>query len=104
MNCDPIVFEHGDGTRHFLCARCGYKTKSTTRTRWVRDCPIGKQNSNNDGESIESGIESLLPAEDRVLLGGRIKQLLAAIGIPACDGCEARAAWLDRAHRWIIGE
>lgn len=43
----------------------------------------------------------LFPNEDPTLLGNRIKALTEAIGIPACGGCDARAAWLNKAHQWL---
>ena len=46
---------------------------------------------------------AVLPEEDRKLLGDRLADMLAAIGIPPCGGCEQRKQWLNAAHQWIAG-
>ncbi len=49
-----------------------------------------------------SEIAELFPGnEDPSLVGNRIKALIAAIGIPACGGCEARRQWMNKAHEWL---
>ncbi len=48
--------------------------------------------------------EELLPEADRKLLGDRVADLLAAIGIPECRGCGKRKEWLNKAHAWIMNQ
>lgn len=43
-----------------------------------------------------------LPEESRKLIGDRLAELFAAIGLPECGGCEKRKQWLNAAHRWLV--
>lgn len=75
------------------CARCGDVRGKPVRRNCTNPAPVAEQNERYAWE---------LPPEDRALLGDRIADLLAACGIPPCGGCDARKAWLNSAHRWII--
>lgn len=47
-------------------------------------------------------IATLLPElTDPTLIGNRIAALTSALGIPTCNGCNARRNWLNRAHEWL---
>lgn len=53
-------------------------------------------------DATQSAVESLPEESRRLLIGDRIKQLTDALGIPQCNGCASRQAWLNRAHAWVI--
>lgn len=43
-----------------------------------------------------------LPEESRKLLGDRLAELFAAVGIPECPTCAKRKEWINAAHRWVM--
>jgi hypothetical protein len=51
--------------------------------------------------TTEKVIEKL-PEESRRLLGDRIAELTAALGVPPCGRCNERKKWLNEAHEWIL--
>lgn len=36
--------------------------------------------------------------EDPTLLGNRIAELIARLGVPPCGGCQTRKTWINKAH------
>lgn len=39
---------------------------------------------------------------DEKLIGDRLEDLFAAIGIPSCGACKDRKEWMNKAHRWLL--
>jgi hypothetical protein len=81
--------------KSWTCPKCGFGPQLVDAELPVR-CFC-------EAVPIEEIALAALPEEDRQLLGDRVHDLLAAIGIPACSGCESRRQWLNAAHRWLLG-
>jgi hypothetical protein len=83
------------GEREYRCVQCGFARWSKYEPRLIhRHCSAADSNP-------EHALESALPEPTRKLVGDRLKELFAAVGIPACGGCDKRAAWLNRVDAWV---
>jgi hypothetical protein len=110
MNCDfqPTGKTNQRSESEMVCSReaCRRKVHSKSppdRTfavcrvpespEWAAEQVANRLTADEHHELFGSG--------DPSLLGNRIAALTSALGIPPCGGCGQRAAWLNKAHKWL---
>lgn len=108
MNCDWQEIETPDarGWRRVRCSRCGLSTAPTPSPldNIFSQCKAAPfEPTPSPPPLAEPEIDELMGEADKTLIGSRLKELFAAIGFPPCGGCDQRAEWLNKAHKWLRG-